>query len=184
MELEAHGFRFVETVYTPRLDALAGIGQPRHPIQVSEATVDDMAAIEAIAAAAFTTGRYLLDHRLAPDVNGRRYVTWVRSAAGSSGQTVLKAELDGELVGFFVIEERPDHGVYWHLTAMAPTAQGRGIGRSVWETMLQRHGRDGHRWVETTISGHNLAVMNLYARLGFRFSGARLTFHRLVSAPA
>jgi hypothetical protein len=44
---------------------------------------------------------------------------------------------------------------------------------------LLRHKGEGATSVETTISGHNLAVMNLYARLGFSFASAQMTFHRI-----
>ena len=54
---------------------------------------------------AFTTGRFLLDARLDPELSRRRYATWVRTSLGvASDQTVLKAELDGDLVGFFIVE--------------------------------------------------------------------------------
>jgi RimJ/RimL family protein N-acetyltransferase len=69
--------------------------------------------------------------------------------------------------------------VYWHLTAMAPHWQGRRMGLSVWQTMLIRHRTDGATSVETTISGHNLPAINLYARLGFSFGSAQMTFHWL-----
>jgi RimJ/RimL family protein N-acetyltransferase len=42
--------------------------------------------------------------------------------------------------------------------------------------LLQRD--NGMRAIETTISAHNTPVMNLYARLGFRFEDAQMTFHR------
>lgn len=184
MELEAHGFRFVEMVYEPRLDELDGVASPGHAIDVTEATQGDVAAIEGIAYAAFTTGRYLLDHRLPPDLSRRRYATWVRSAFDASRQTVLKAELDGELVGFFIVERQPDDRVYWHLTALASRWQGKGLGLSLWQTMLRRHAAEGATSVETTISGHNLAAINLYARLGFSFSAAKMTFHRLMAPSA
>ena len=179
MELEAHGFRFVEVVYEPRLDALEAVAPPRHAIDVTKATQGDLPAIEGVAYSAFTTGRFLLDHRLPPDLNNRRYATWVRSAFEASHQTVLKAELDGALVGFFIVEHHPDKRVYWHLTAIASGWQGKGIGLSLWQTMLLRHAAEGATSIETTISGHNLAAINLYARLGFSFSSAQMTFHRL-----
>lgn len=184
MALEAHGFRFVEVVYEPRLDDLARVAAPRHAIDVSEAVQRDLAAIETVAHDAFTTGRFLLDPRLPPDLSNRRYASWVRSAFGSSEQTVLKAELDGALVGFFVVEERSNGSVYWHLTAVAPGWQGRGIGLSLWQTMLRRHRTAGASSVATTISGHNLAAMNLYGRLGFSFRSAQMTFHRLAAPGA
>jgi RimJ/RimL family protein N-acetyltransferase len=92
---------------------------------------------------------------------------------------VLKAEVAGDLVGFFIVEHRPDQSVYWHLTAIAPRWQGKGIGTSLWRTMLLRHRAEGATSVETTISAHNAPAMNLYARLGFSFASAQMTFHRL-----
>lgn len=180
MELEANGFRFVEMVYEPAR-AIGDLAlAPRHPIEVREAGEADLPAIEAIAASAFGTGRFLLDHRLPPDLSHRRYRAWVRSSFEGGAQSVLAAELESDLVGFFIVEPRPDATVYWHLTAIAPGWQGRGIGQSVWQTMLLRHAAEGARTVRTTISAHNLAVLNLYARLGFSFSAARMTFHRLL----
>lgn len=184
MELEAHGFRFVETVYEPRHTVLGAVGSPRHAIRVREAADGDLQAIAAVAAAAFTTGRFLLDHRLPPELSHRRYASWVESSFAGATQTVLAAELDGELVGFFIVEHRPGGHVYWHLTAIAPGWQGRGIGLSLWQTMLRRHAAEGATAVETTISGHNLAALNLYARLGFSFPSAQMTFHRLMDPSA
>jgi ribosomal protein S18 acetylase RimI-like enzyme len=179
MALEATGFRFVEMVYGPRFDRFDSIGTPTHDVRWGDATEADVARIEAIAHSAFTTGRFLLDGRLDAELSRRRYATWVRTSFGSARQVVLKAEVDGQLVGFFIVEHRPDRSVYWHLTAIAPDWQGKGVGRSVWQAALHRHRAEGASFVETTISGHNLPAINLYARLGFSFASAQMTFHRL-----
>ncbi len=179
MALEGIGFRFVELVHVPRFDSFESIEEPRHAVQIAEATPDDLDAIQAIAHSAFTTGRFLLDRRLPPELSKRRNAAWVRNSLDAPDQTVLKAEIDGDLVGFFIVEQRPDRSVYWHLTAVAPEWQGRGVGTSLWRTMLIRHRTEGATFVETTISGHNPPVINLYARLGFTFRAAQMTFHWL-----
>jgi len=179
MALEATGFRFVEMVYGPRFDAFMEIATPRYGVHLSDATPADVSGIERVAYSAFTTGRFLLDDRLAPELSRRRYATWVRTSFESDRHTVLKAEVDSQLVGFLIAEHRPDSSVYWHLTAIAPEWQGMGMGTSVWQATLLRHRSDGASYVETTISGHNLPIINLYARLGFSFRSAQMTFHRL-----
>jgi GNAT superfamily N-acetyltransferase len=179
MALEAHGFRFLEMVYGPRLVKLEDVGEPRHVIRVSEALPADLGEIEDIAYSAFSTGRFLLDWRLSPELSQRRYASWVRRSFTSANQTVLKGEIDNALVGFFIVENQQDKRVYWHLTAVAPQWQGKGLGLSLWRTMLLRHKAEGASSVETTISGHNSPAMNLYARLGFSFGPAQMTFHML-----
>jgi len=179
MALEGLGFRFVEMVYSPRLDSFESIAPPRHVIQVSEALPGDLEQLEKIAYSAFTTGRYLLDWRLTAELSRRRYSVWVRNSFNDSRHTILKGEVDGDLVGFFILEHRSDQSVYWHLTAMAPQWQGRGVGMSLWRTILMKHKTAGDAFVETTISAHNTPVINLYARLGFSFQPPQMTFHWL-----
>jgi RimJ/RimL family protein N-acetyltransferase len=181
MALEGVGFRFVEMVYEPRLDTLETLPEPRRVVSIAKAGAADIDPIESIAHDVFTTGRYLLDWRLSAESSKRRYARWVRTSFEGDAQTVLKAEVDGTLVGFFIVERRPDDSVYWHLTAIAPGWQGQGLGLSVWQTMLQRHRAEGATSVQTTISGHNAPAMNLYARLGFAFSAPQMTFHWLRS---
>ena len=183
MTLEAHGFRFVEMVYRPRLAGLEQLAEPEERIAIREAGGDDLAAVEGIAHAAFTTGRLALDPRLDPELSRRRYANWVRTSFENDAHTVLAAHLADDLVGFFVVERQPDDAMYWHLTAVAPDWQGKRIGTSLWRTMLLRHQAEGIRRVETTVSGHNPAVMNLYARLGFSFAEPKMTFHWLREAP-
>lgn len=179
--LEAHGFRWVEMVYRPRLGRLetalvdpSGAG----PVVIETATAADLPDIEAIAGQAFVTGRFQIDPYLDPALGERRYRTWVRNSFESRTQQVLKAVRDGAIAGFFIVEERADLCAYWHLTAIAPEFQGRGFGIAVWRAMIERHQHRGMTSVETTISAHNLPVMNLYVRLGFRFSSAEMTLHR------
>jgi GNAT superfamily N-acetyltransferase len=156
---------------------------PRHPIEVRSARSDDLVAVEAIAATAFTTGRFLLDPRLPAELSHRRYASWVRSSFAGTAQRVMVAELAGALVGFFIVEQQAEGRVYWHLTAIDPGWQGKGIGGSLWQTMLRRHAAEGATMVETTISAHNLAALNMYARLGFTFPSASVTLHRLLDEP-
>ena len=178
MFLEARGFRFVELVYHPSL-SLQPAHFPESELLIEPAMSADLPEIEAIAGSAFGTGRYLLDWRLNPAHSHLRYRNWVRSSAASPNHEVLKGSLHDEIIGFFVIEKRADNSVYWHLTAMAKHRQGQGLGKKLWQAFAMRAWCDGTSRIETTISAHNLAVMNLYARLGFRFDTAQMTLHWL-----
>ncbi len=183
MMLESIGFRFIEMVFQPELE-LAGLpsAEPLQPLTVEPARDEDLTAIEAIAASAFTNERFHADPRLPRERADQRYRQWARSSHGHASQRLMALREDGDLVAFFVTEQLPDATCYWHLTAVAPSAQGRGIGRRAWQTMLARAKAEGAGRVRSSIAARNHRVLNLYASLGFRFPPPRMTFH-WVSTP-
>jgi RimJ/RimL family protein N-acetyltransferase len=183
MLLEEHGFRFIEMVYMPEclLDKVSPRAGTR--LSIAEAGRSDLPAIESIAGSVFTMGRYLLDWRLDPDASHRRFRRWIRNSFDDPRHRVMKATVGDQIAGFFIVEERPGGDCYWHLAAMAPQWQGKGFGGEMWEGMLARHKAAGLSRIETTISAHNVPVLNLYARLGFRLAAPRMTFHWLRPAP-
>ena len=177
MLLEELGFRFVEMVYSPVLEPLSLAMPVDDDVVIALPSEFDLGALRAVASSVFTTGRHVLDPRLDAPAGHERYRSWLEGALDDGRQEVLKATIGDEIVGFFVIERAPDDSVYWHLTAMAREAQGRGLGKKVWRSMIARHRGDGIRRIATTISAHNTPVINLYAGLGFRFTAPRSTFH-------
>lgn len=177
MFLEQHGFRFVEMVYSPRLEHLETVKATPEGPRIEPATEADRPGIEGVAGSAFSTGRFLLDHRIDATLSAERYRVWVRNSFENPRHSVLKATIGDALVGFFIVEDKDDGTAYWHLTAIAPGWQGRGIGTALWKGMVARHHATGRTAVETTISAHNTPVINLYARLGFRFQPPEMTFH-------
>lgn len=181
MLLEAHGFRFVEMVYPV---SLPGIQQRTYPedIELIPTTASDLPVLQDIARSAFATGRFNMDPRLGQAAGGRRYAGWVANSFADPRQQLLKACNDqGEIVAFFITEDRGEQEVYWHLTAVSPHHQGRGYGRKVWQAVMMRHRTAGKTQVHTTISARNVAVMNLYATLGARFAPPHMTFHWMTS---
>jgi RimJ/RimL family protein N-acetyltransferase len=179
MLLEDLGFRFVEMVYSPVLQTLRAEVHTDEEVVIARASEGDSAALRSIASAVFTTGRHVLDWRLDEMAGHDRYRRWLDGAMADDGQEVLKASIGGTIVGLFIVEQRPCDSVYWHLTAVAREAQGRGLGKRIWRCMIARHDAEGKRRIETTISAHNTAVLNLYSGLGFRFTAPRSTFHWL-----
>ena len=175
--LEALQFRFVEMVYSMALDLDKLADEPTGYIDWTLASTADLLALQAIAAGAFVTGRWNVDHRVGPVLAGRRYAAWVERSLDNPQHQVLKAVVDGRVAGFFIVEPVGTEAAYWHLTAMAEDFQGQGLGAQLWRAMAARHRRDGLRQVQTTISARNVPVLNLYAKLGWRFKQCQMTFH-------
>lgn len=181
MALESAGFRFIEMIYHPTLTPLTDLPPFDNDVNITPATAGDLPVLIDIAGSAFTTGRLFLDWRLDGNVNHKRYQYWVRNALSESRQQVYRVEFDGQIVGFFVVEPRCDGSVYWHLNAISPAWQGKGLGKKAWSKMISIHRQAGVRRIETTISAHNAPVLNIYSSLGFRFSTPLMTFHWLAS---
>jgi RimJ/RimL family protein N-acetyltransferase len=177
MFLEARGFRFVEMVLHPRLDALQSRQLPRDDLLIAPAAEADLRALQGIAERAFGFERYHVDPRLSPRQSDQRYGRWVRNSLHHPSQQLLKI-LDGDqLIALFLIEMRSDQSAYWHLAAIAPQWQGQGYGRRVWLAMLNDHKSKGCQSVSTTISARNTPMLNLYSQLQFRFTPPEMTFH-------
>ena len=120
------------------------IATPRHDITIAEATPADAAAIEAdrldrihdgaVPARSSPASRAerssLRDAGCEPaSSRPSRRSSRLRSRASSSASSSSSTD--------------PDASVYWHLTAVAPEWQGKGVGMSLWRTMLLRHRAEG-----------------------------------------
>jgi RimJ/RimL family protein N-acetyltransferase len=177
MFLEDRGFRFVEMTYSPELENLKQLDWPSESMEIARADPADLSEIEKIASQAFQNERFHVDPRLNSELGNKRYQVWVKNAASHATQRLYRISDSGELVAFFVTEHLPDGTCYWHLNAVAPTHQGRGYGIRAWRAMILHAQEQGAERVRTTIVARNFRVLNLYARLGFRFPPPMMTFH-------
>ena len=178
--LEENGFRFIEMVYPVSMNDLSNINSSE-TIVLENALETDLDQIQSIAREAFSTGRFNIDPRLGAEIGGRRYAMWVLNSFKNPKHQIIKATVDSQIIGFFIVELIQPDTIYWHLTAIASQFQGQGFGKRVWSGMLARHKRDGLKKVHTTISAHNSPVINLYTKLGFKFEPPMMTFHWMAS---
>lgn len=176
--LEEHGFRFIEMLYQPEIKLASVTDLGEDPLlNVRTATEADLPTVVAIAGTAFANERFHMDPRLGPRLGNPRYQNWIKSCFQHPTQLLSVLSDEDKLVAFFVTETLADGLCYWHLNAVAPEAQGQGYGRRAWRTMLQQAAEAGARRVRTSIVARNVRVLNLYARLGFRFLAPQMTFH-------
>jgi len=175
--LESKGFRFVEMVLHPKIERLGCLDIPQDHLVITPALDFDIPAIQDIAERAFKHERYHIDPRLDPKLGSIRYGCWVKNSLHHPSQRLLKI-MDGEhIIALFIVESKGNKSIYWHLTAISPLWQGRGYGQRVWRAMLLYHQQEGRDCVITTISARNVAVLNLYVKLDFRFLPPEMTFH-------
>lgn len=183
MLLEARGFRFIETVYAPELSLKGPNGtSPDAGLRVSIAADWEFERAADIAAVAFVNERFHVDPRIPAGYGSRRYRNWVLSVDGHERQQLFVVREGPKLIAFFVTEDLPDGTCYWHLNAVSPEFQGQGYGLRAWSAMIENARSGGALRVRSSIVSRNCRVLNLYARLGFRFSEPSTTFHWLREA--
>jgi RimJ/RimL family protein N-acetyltransferase len=177
MFLEANGFRFIEMVLHPVLENLQSVDFPSQDLLIAPAQEADLPSLQDVAEHAFHYERYHIDPRLDRKLGDLRYGRWVKNSLGHPSQRLLKITDGDRLIALFLVESRSNRAAYWHLTAISPMWQGRGYGHRVWQCVLRYHQSQGCESLMTTISARNVGVLNLYAKLGFRFSPPEMTFH-------
>lgn len=176
MLLEDAQFRFVEMAYRPERkltvdDAWA------HDLTVRRARTEDLITVRQIASTAFRNERFYVDPRLSPEISDRRYGNWAGSSFEHPRQELYVLSEADNLISFFVIERQESGVCYWHLNAVAAVFHGHGYGQRCWQAMLQWAREQGCTSVASSIVARNYRVLNLYAKLGFRFTAPNMTFH-------
>lgn len=175
--LQEFGFTFIELNYRPEIADLPSQELPLSDVDIATASSDDVGYLVDLAGKTYEYGRFHQDVRLGPDIGNRRYGIWMRNAFSRPTQEVLKCLIDGRLAAFFVVEHSPGDHCHWALVGMTPDFVGRGMAKRVWRGLLHWHRSHGVRSVSTSISSHNVPVLNLYASLGFRFPLPAVTLH-------
>lgn len=177
MFLERHGFRFVEMVLHPTLRGIQSLPNIETTLRVESVLESEVPIVAAMAERAFGYERYHMDPRVDSRLADLRYARWIRNGFGDERQVLLKIVCADSIAGFFVIENKPDGTVYWHLTAINPDFKGRKVGTEVWRAMMTFHQKAGMDCILTTISARNTPALNLYSKLNFRFSPPEITLH-------
>jgi GNAT superfamily N-acetyltransferase len=141
----------------------------------------DEAPVQAIAVEAFRgyVGHYHADPRPDRAKCDEAYTSWaVRSCTSREvADEVLVADRDGELLGFATLRLNSRTQGECALFAVAPAAQGGGVGRSLMAGGMRWCAAQGaHRMIIST-QLINLAVQKVWVRVGFEPDHAYYTFH-------
>jgi len=172
------GFRFVDVSMEAALQELGTATLPNLHSGLRMAEPADWSSVESLAARSFGHGRYHADPLFPRELADRRYTEWVRRAlrAGNRADRVYVMGDPGVVQCFYqatVVGENADI----RLNAIAPELQGKGLGADLYASVLHLLKGVGVRRVVTSISAANTAAVNIYSKLGFRFSNAELIYH-------
>lgn len=169
--LHENGFYYCDTLLEPYCgrERFAGATHPDATL-TREAPLADLLPI---CHGAFDHGRFHRDFRIRRELADRRYDEWLKQlhAAGKVHGLLHR----GGLAGFIAAE-----GGKLVLHAVAQQHRGRGLARYWWTALCRELFAADHREVTSSISAANLAALNLYAALGFRFRNPSDVYHRMI----
>ena len=169
--LHEHGFYYCDTLIEPYCAARDFEPQP-HPA----AGLDRAPRLEPLLAmcrGAFRHGRFHRDFNVERARADRRYENWLGTlhAAGK----VYGLTWEGETAGFIAHE-----GGKLVLHALGEKHRGRGLARYLWSAACVDRVQQGATELSSSISLANLAALNLYVALGFRFRNPVDIYHRVI----
>ena len=171
--LHTYGFYYTDTLIEPACKP-AQLQRHSHP----DCTVSDAVLLPEVLALCdqtFLHGRFHRDFNLSAQLADQRYKQWLKQMYDK--QQVTGLYYRGTLAGFIAHD---DGALLLH--AMGSDFRGRGLARYFWATLCDHLFDSGITAIHSSVSAANLAVLNLYASLGFRFSHAVDVYHKLTPA--
>ncbi len=169
--LHEHGFYYCDTLIEPWCTP-GQLAQFRHPDAVLDSTMALEAVLE-ICHGAFAHGRFHRDFGLDSRHADARYDNWLRELHRDGNVYGLRYR--GEPAGFVARS-----GACLVLHAMSRHCRGQGLAKYFWSMVGTQLFAEGLPEIRSSISAANLAAVNLYATLGFRFRNAVDIYHRKV----
>jgi hypothetical protein len=170
--LHEHGFYYCDTLIEPYCSS----ARLRHVLHADATVGKDVNAAQAldICHGAFAHGRFHRDFNLPRDAADLRYDSWLKQLLDA--QQVYGLYWQGMLAGFIGYS-----GNSLVLHAVAERYRGKGCSKYWWSMVCGELLTAGHEEVKSSISAGNVAVLNLYASLGFSFRNPQDVYHRLTT---
>ena len=168
--IEQQGFYYCDTLIEPFCSLEQFIAH-----QDTRASLSRMVALKdllQISNQAFTFGRFHKDFNLSKPLADQRYDDWLTQLYNEG--KVIGLHFDKKLVGFIAVDN--SHLV---LHAMHSQFRGQGIAKFLWSAVCAELFTSGIGEISSSISAVNLAAVNLYSSLGFKFRNAKDIYHRL-----
>ncbi len=180
--MERLGFSLMDTLVYYRRDLAQQPLPERRPVPIRPAMLVDVEAVCQIARQAFRGygGHYHADPRLERAACDDLYVDWaVRSCSQTDlADEVLIAEREGERLGFLTLKVLETQDADGKLFAVAPDAQGCGIGQALLIEGLHWCGKHGMQGMVISTQITNLASQISWVRVGLVPYHSFYTFHK------
>jgi hypothetical protein len=169
--LNEFGFYYCDTLIEPHC-APARLRKLTHPEAAVSKDINPAEVLK-ISHGAFAHGRFHRDFNLDKGSADQRYAVWLQQLIDEN--CVYGLYWAGELAGFIAVDANK-----LVLHATSEKFRGKGLSKYWWSEVSGNLFTLGHDEVKSSISASNLAVLNLYASLGFSFRNPLDAYHCLI----
>lgn len=178
--MERAGFQLMDTLVYFSRDLTRGLPERSNSVAIRDLAAGEAAAVRQLAARSFAgyAGHYHADARLDRRQCDEVYADWAeRCCSKEAADTVLVAA-DGHAIAGFVGIRLSTLEAEVALFAVAPEAQGRGIGRALLAGALHWAAAKHAARVAISTQITNVRSQRLWTGLGFEPSRSFYTFHK------
>jgi len=168
---DKNGFYYCDTLIKPVCKTQELIVYNNSDISINDSTPLDI--LLKVCNGAFTYGRFHRDFNITKTQADARYNQWLTDIYEDG--KVYGLIFKSELAGFIACR-----GNKLQLHALLKKYRGKGLAKFWWSLVCRRLFEDGFKEVSSSVSATNLAVLNLYSSLGFKFKDATDIYHKLI----
>lgn len=179
LALESRGYAMVECSLTLSRDGFKGL--PTVPTrmrpELRPARHDDLSTLQAIAREDFHHGRFLEDPAIDHELAVRRTINWISDLLDQG--LLQTAESCGKVIGFHA-ERLTDQDQHADLILTGAAHRYAMLALPLWICALERLAERQVNRCSTLVSAANVGVVNLYARLGFRYDSTLFGYRKFL----
>ncbi len=166
------GFYYCDTLIKPYCSRKRLISYDHQKITVSQENC--LEKLLDICNGAFIHGRFHRDFNLDKKQADQRYNSWLSQLFAEKKLWGLMYE--NELAGFWGFS---DNNILLH--ALKHSYRGKSMAKYFWSAACQEMFKLGYEEIVSSISSSNMAVLNLYKSLGFKFKNPQDVYHLLIN---
>jgi ribosomal protein S18 acetylase RimI-like enzyme len=168
--LHEYGFYYCDTLIEPYCHAEHFVAFDAVSVGISHDVRWE--PLLAVCHGAFSHGRFHRDFNLPKLQADVRYDNWLAELYDAG--KVFGLLFQSELAGFIAVV---DNRLALH--ALDKSVRRRGLAKFLWTPVCRMLFEQGYNELVSSVSASNMAVLSLYASLGFRFRNALDVYHRL-----
>lgn len=144
---------------------------------IRPAAEHDVPALVDLARGSHTDSRFYADPGFPEELCSRLYGTWIEKSFRGYAKSVLVADRSGKPAGYITCNWSDGAGSIG-LLAVAPWAQGQGVGSALVNAALRTFRDNGVSRASVITQGRNIPAQRLYQRCGFLTRVMQIWLHR------